>query len=258
MYNQNSCRKITIVAHSMGGLVTLHFLTKFVEPAWKKKYIEAYVTLGVPWGGAAPAVETLLAGYHKIPEMPLKSFITEHTSPLYMPMIQSMEGMYSLLPNPDAFGNRVIVSTPNARYTSHDYAEMFDKANVERGADFVERVQGINPDFTPPGVDTYCYYGYRKKSTPATYEFKSETFQGRKSTITKGNGDGTVNIESLEACKRWKHKMGDKIIFKTKSYKNVGHRAIVVNKKVLADIGKIVGIKKKPSFLRQLWKSISG
>ncbi len=43
-------RKVSLVGHSMGGLVSHYFLTSYsgVDKAWKKKYIKAWITLATP------------------------------------------------------------------------------------------------------------------------------------------------------------------------------------------------------------------
>ena len=49
--NKNDETKMTLMAHSMGGLVSLHFLTGISEipQEWKDKYIGA-------WDGGVPAL----------------------------------------------------------------------------------------------------------------------------------------------------------------------------------------------------------
>ena len=50
---QNGNRRVTLVAHSMGGPVSLYFLTQFarVTQQWKDTYIKSWVTLSGAWSG---------------------------------------------------------------------------------------------------------------------------------------------------------------------------------------------------------------
>ena len=41
MYKENGNTKVTLVVHSMGGPVSLYFLTKVVNQQWKDTYIHS-------------------------------------------------------------------------------------------------------------------------------------------------------------------------------------------------------------------------
>ena len=62
MYNTNDESKVTLVTHSMGSLVTLHFLTQRVSQQWKDKYIDQFISMAGVWLGAAKMIKALASG----------------------------------------------------------------------------------------------------------------------------------------------------------------------------------------------------
>ena len=62
IYETNGNRKVTIVVHSMGGPVSLYFLTGIVSQEWKDTYIHSYVTLAGAWSGGNEFLATLVSG----------------------------------------------------------------------------------------------------------------------------------------------------------------------------------------------------
>ena len=53
-----------------------------------------------------------------------------------------------------------------------------------------------------------------------------------------GDGDGTVNIRSLEYCKQWSDKQSHRVI--TKSFKRLDHNHILMDKQVVEYVKDIV------------------
>ena len=61
-----------------------------------------------------------------------------------------------------------------------------------------------------------------------------------------GDGDGTVNIRSLEYCKQWSDKQSHPVI--TKSFKRLDHNHILMDKQVVEYVKDIVkNISQNPS-----------
>jgi lysophospholipase III len=60
-YTINNDSKVSLLAHSMGGLMSLYFLQR-QNSTWKDKYIERLVTMSTPWGGAVKAVKVFAIG----------------------------------------------------------------------------------------------------------------------------------------------------------------------------------------------------
>lgn len=60
-YAMNGNMPVLLIAHSMGGPLTLVFLQQQTQ-AWKNKYIRALVTLSGAWGGSVKALKVFAVG----------------------------------------------------------------------------------------------------------------------------------------------------------------------------------------------------
>lgn len=60
-YSANGDNPVLLVAHSMGGPMTLVFLQQQTQ-AWKDKHIRALVTLSGAWGGSVKALKVFAVG----------------------------------------------------------------------------------------------------------------------------------------------------------------------------------------------------
>lgn len=54
---------VTLVAHSMGGPMTLIMLQRQSQK-WKNKYINSFITLSAVWAGSIKAVKVFAIGKH--------------------------------------------------------------------------------------------------------------------------------------------------------------------------------------------------
>ncbi|KAH3760834.1 group XV phospholipase A2 [Pelomyxa schiedti] len=196
---KNAGRSIDLVAHSMGTLYTYYFLLQ-QDSTWKAKYIHTFLAISPPWSGAVQALLGILSG-----------------DPLGLPvdrrwardMSITFPGLYFLLPNP-SFGwdhSQVLVQTKTKNYPVLDYPELFMNAGIEH----VPPLDGIAKEFftilstrgfTFPGVPVSCIYS-RGLDTAEALVYRSDSFE-EEPTVAHGEGDGTVNLESLRyACESW-------------------------------------------------------
>lgn len=65
-------------------------------------------------------------------------------------------------------------------------------------------------NFRAPDVEVHCLYGSNKKTVERLQYKKAKVFEETPSLVY-GNGDGTVNSRSLEACTSWKHLQNERI-----------------------------------------------
>ena len=72
MYRENGNKKVTVVAHSMGAAIMLHFLTQsgVVTQEWKDQFIGNFITLSAAWAGGNEDVQAAISGLGLINERP--------------------------------------------------------------------------------------------------------------------------------------------------------------------------------------------
>ena len=89
-YGQNDQQRCVIICHSMGCIYSLYFLSK-MDRKWKEQFVDSYISIAAPFGGAVEAVDEVLAG--------------SSMGNSYVDAIRSMSGILSLLPTPIAFND---------------------------------------------------------------------------------------------------------------------------------------------------------
>ena len=222
MYEDNGNTKVTLVVHSMGGPVSLYFLTKFVDQEWKDMYINNYVTLAGAWAGTNGVVRNLLSGPLENPFYKIDFRSLYRTQPSY----------YFLLPRESIWKNKIIVTTPNKLYTTSDYAELFTDAGYPQGyTQFTE----IDIDWPAPNVPTHCFYSIGDP-TPESFVYATG-FPDTQPTVINGNGDNTVHQKISEICQQWAH---SGYPFKSTIVHGTDHRGIVTDESVLEAITSII------------------
>ena len=242
MYHDNDNQTVTLVAHSMGGLVSLHFLTGYsgIDQAWKDTYINAYITLSSAWSGGVQTLVRAISGQNI--ESKFLSLLVNH---FLVPILRTFQSIPWLMPRESVFGDAVLVSMPTKNYTAADYEELFAQIGYSNGFQtHTKLIDSLIPDFPAPNVDTFCYYGINVP-TPETYIYDRDlnrynSIGMQPATILTGNGDGTVNLMSSEVCHRWAS-MNPKYSFWVRQYDQVDHSAIINEERVLGDIALITG-----------------
>ena len=85
------------------------------------------------------------------------------------------------------------------------------------------------------GVPIYCFYsGGLPTAERLVYDSMSKIWDSEPRVET-GDGDGTVNLRSLEACKRWKD-VQKRHPVEVKYYKGVEHKALLHHPDLIKDI----------------------
>ena len=218
MYNSSGGEKVTLVVHSMGGIVSLYFLNEVVPQQWKDMYINAWVTLSGAWSGGNSVLNQFILSNLRI-------------------FAGTLESTYWLLPKPSVWGNTTLVTSPNRTYTANDYEDLFADIDYPQGYQMYLGIVPINENYPAPRVPIYCYYG-TNVSTPESYTY-GNGFGSNATNIAFGDGDGTVNLLSSEVCLKWRNEQSEP--FNTATFPGIDHGQMVVNTTVLQAVANIVG-----------------
>ncbi len=240
-YIENGNQKVTLVAHSMGGLVSHHFLTSYsgINQEWKDKYIHAWVPLSGAWSGGVQTLARVIYGGDF--DNDLLSYVING---FLVPILRTFPSIPWLTPRESVFKNTVLISTPSTNYTAANLKQLFDKIGYKNGFQIYNHLTTVvTPNFPPPNVNTFCYYGYNVP-TPETFVLKQDLNKDvigmQAANVVMGNGDGTVNQASSAVCHQWQ-RMDPKYSFWVRQYEQVNHSEMVTNERVLSDVALIAG-----------------
>jgi pimeloyl-ACP methyl ester carboxylesterase len=187
-YAINSNKSVVLVAHSLGGLWALYFLNQ--QPlSWRKQYIKSFVSISAPWGGTVQEMLTFASGYSE------GIYLID---PLTLRAEQrSSETNMWLLPTPKVFGKQPLVLTNTRLYTSHDLEDFLKDIGYPEGVNaYRTRIPHLINNLTAPGIPVSIIHGHGVKTPERLFYY--EGFD-RQPAVMEGDGDGTVNIGSLEA-----------------------------------------------------------
>ena len=236
MYKQNNNTKVTVVAHSLGGPVSLYFLTSVVSQEWKDTYIESYIPLAAAWSGGNVGLPILLTG--PVSDVSLESLLGV---PDLRFLYRTYASPYFLLPRASVWNDTVLVVTPTRNYTANDYQQLFADVGYPQGYTQVSKIlSDIGEEFPAPNVPTYCFYGLGVP-TPMSFVYGNgfPTNNGTvRPTIINGDGDNTVNKRGLEVCLQW---ADSGFPFNNTVFQGIDHDAVVRDQLVLRAIGGITG-----------------
>lgn len=231
MTNSPSDKPVTLVCHSMGCLESLVFLRQ-QNQNWRAKYIRKLITLSSPWGGAVDALKALIVG--ETLDIPL---LSEET---LRPLLRTFPSIEFLLPNKQVFikpnsTSPVIVETPLKKYRIDEIGLILRDLNLTTPLLWYEQLKDLVQPLSPlTDVVVDCLHG-DNLPTPEMLIFKKETdFPNGIYSIINGNGDGTVNYQSLDVCGTWQTMLPTTV--KQIVIPNVSHRGILSHKDTLTFI----------------------
>ncbi|KAK2841867.1 hypothetical protein Q5P01_012067 [Channa striata] len=220
---------VYLLGHSMGSHYVLYFLNQQPQ-AWKDKYIQGFISLAAPWGGALKALRVMASGEND--GIPMISNIK----------IREVQRMITtnpwMLPFEKAWSkDHVFISTPTFNYTNQDYKRFFNDINFEDGWYRWEDTKNLTGDLHPPGVEMWCMYGVGLP-TPVTDIYDKEFPNVDPVDFVYADGDDTVGSASMSLCKRWVGQQ-EKPVHVTE-FRGLPHLDIVFHDKVLSQIQHIL------------------
>ena len=212
-----------------------HFLVHFVNAAWKDKYIKCWVPVSVPWAGS---VESLLSFINGNTGIPL-GLVDRN---LAAKMFRSWESVAATLPVPGVVtssddGTDVVARIGRREFTTNNISELVQYVAGDDARDrYIAGTRHNTVSLHHPGVDvrtavsigiptTSCInIPNHKYAVDLTYDDLQ---------YTKGDGDGTVNKESLLRSRIWKSS-SDKL-YKEYINPDAGHTKIL-SSEIITDI----------------------
>ena len=234
-YAQNGDKSVILLTHSMGSTNMLYLLNKQSQ-AWKDKYIRAQVSISGVWAGTVQAMKVFAVGDNLgSPIINSKSFMVEQrTNP----------SLNWLMPNLNFWSDDNLVEAKNINITKDNFEEFYKLLNSDHGLGLWHDTKDLIKDLKAPQVEVFCIYSHGLDTVEKLgyYEFPN-------SSLVKiyGDGDNTVNLKSLEACKSWSGKQKHPV--HTKSFYRLDHLGILWDDQVVQHVKNT--IKK---ILHQSWR----
>ena len=231
-----SGEKVTLVVHSMGGPVTLYFLTTVVSQEWKDQFINAFIPLSGAWTGSSSTVQAVVSGLVINSSSSVAAFGSSFLDN-ERAVIRSFESYGTwLLPSPSIWGDTVLVTTPNRTYSANDYNDLFTDISYPVGFEMYTGTMNISAGFPAPNVPVYCFYG-TNVSTAESFIYNS-SFPDVDPEVVYGDGDSVVNLLNSEICLGWSQQQSQ--LFESRRFPGVSHLQMVANQTVLEAVAGVV------------------
>ncbi|XP_052865995.1 phospholipase A2 group XV-like [Anopheles cruzii] len=221
-YTLNGDVPVTFVVHSMGAPMTLHFL-QLQTAEWKAKHIRRVISLAGAWAGSVKALKVYAIG-DDLGAFALSGKVMraeQITNP----------SLAWLLPSPLFWKpNEVLARTQGRIYTMSQLEDFFNDLDYPNGWEMRKDTLPYTLNFTAPGVELHCFYGTKINTVESLDYQKSYDLSGTP-VLQMGDGDGTVNVRSLEAAKQWANQQRQPIHLK--AFPGADHMSILADQAVI-------------------------
>ena len=177
---------VVILAHSMGNLLTQRFLTHYVSPSWKSKYVARWIACAPPFGGAAVAVRSVLSGYNfGVPVL---------TNGEGLELAPFMGSTFYLLPQNASMWGPLVQTVQGESFGADDFGRLFNLTGLPHAQ---ERVASAAATWSTldPGVEVVIAAG-AGLPTESSYVYDERAFGIGPIKVTVESGDGTVTLRS--------------------------------------------------------------
>merc|ERR1712176_165613 len=207
----------------------LYFLNR-QSKAWKAKYIRSLVTLAGPWGGSGRALQVFAEGEDFGAWMLLDR-------KKIMKNMRTNPALTWLMPTHQVWGDQVLIESELMNYTARNYQEIFEDMLEPTGWMMRQDTENLTAELIAPDVEVYCVHG-SEVMTMEKLIYDNGIFPGVVPTEVWGDGDGTVNTRSLEACKKWRTEQRDHVYHHV--LKGASHMGMLREEKHISFISNIV------------------
>ncbi|ELP94166.1 1-O-acylceramide synthase precursor, putative [Entamoeba invadens IP1] len=199
-YETNGNKQVVLISHSMGGLMTYKLLD-YMGEEFTKKYVKRWVAMSGPFLGAAKTIAAAFPGNNL--DLPI-------SAAKLRPVCRRAETISFLFPTG---GNANWGETPlmtikstGKVYTVDDMLELLgtldDDFKKQHSYVYENGINGLYKKYNnkmPFGIETQCLISSQYE-TILGVTMDTPDYDTGKATLTYGDGDGTVNIQSLEYC----------------------------------------------------------
>jgi pimeloyl-ACP methyl ester carboxylesterase len=200
--------RVSLVGHSMGGLVIKWYVSRILEDQADNK-IDKIVTIATPYRGSLKAVEALLPG--------ARNFFGLEAQKAMRRASRTLPGVYQLLPSWEKAVVNKYSSEPVDIFNKDAWQKnLIEKLEKRYGKDFFQEMLNDARSFTDdinkeykPEIEQRFYYVYGVGSE-TWKEVKVDPERGNRFEFDKAvedkEGDGTVHTESsvVNAAERFK------------------------------------------------------
>ncbi|VDD96086.1 unnamed protein product [Enterobius vermicularis] len=229
-YRYNGNKRVVVIGHSMGNPV-LFYLNRTL--AWKDKFIHSHISISGAWGGSMQIFRLFASGYNMnlyrviLPPSKLRDMQRSFTSSAFL------FPSYNVWNKSEVIGGSVFKN-----YTLGNVEEFFHDINYTNGYKQYQLTGFLLGNLDPPKVTVHCIYGY-DVDTPERFFWAKGYFPDYQPSTIYGDGDGTVNRRSLEACAKWMGNNGDKNVT-LYPIQGADHMGIMENSQAIDIIKKVV------------------
>eukprot|EP00928_Gymnodinium_smaydae_P082614 TRINITY_DN65933_c0_g1_i1.p1 TRINITY_DN65933_c0_g1~~TRINITY_DN65933_c0_g1_i1.p1 ORF type:complete len:451 (-),score=28.19 TRINITY_DN65933_c0_g1_i1:165-1343(-) len=219
---------------SYGGPLMHTFLASYVDAAWKRKYVERWISLSGVFGGSVELTRMALypepADFYDIPTF-LPYITVEMTRDLSNTFPSSFALQPSFLNQNDALVT-AIIDGKNRTYYKTDFESVLSDAGLLAARE-VYTFAKDSYSFAAlgePGVSVDCMYGVGDDSLSAIHF--GDGFNSRATHFSYEDGDGVAPTRSLSLCRQWNitNRSGyDAPTFSEHVFPRVGHGGTLHN-----------------------------
>lgn len=182
-------KQVTLVGHSMGGLVLADYLIHEKTKAHAGQFVKRAITLGTPFRGVVQAIIALSKGDD--PKMEIATKLNKANDPLKM--LRSFPGMYSILPAPKGLYPGWDPLPELDIWQAETWESIGISVNAHLLADAKEHHRQVAA--ADPQVPLYCIVG-TYYNTPVELTGRVLTALPRYIREGMQGGDGTVEVAS--------------------------------------------------------------